>query len=101
MPRSKITLSGGIEMQWSYTMLVNVNRTLRQRIGAALRGLASRIDKRISLAVEIQTSPGIKVGACVNRALDDLERYVRNEVEAECEEAVFRKMYPHLFADVD
>lgn len=97
-------MSGVIKMQWSYWVRVNVNRTLRQRIGAALRKLASRIDKRISLAVEIQTSPGIdpqKVVACVKRALDDLERYVRNEVEAECEEAVLRKMYPRLFADVD
>lgn len=97
-------MSGVIERKWSYRVRVNANRTLRQRIGAALRKLASRIDKRISLAVEIQTSPGIdpqKVVACVKRALDDLERYVRNEVEAECEEAVLRKMYPRLFADVD
>lgn len=47
------------EYQWRF----NVNRTLslRERLGAMLRALAWRIDGRISLAIDIQTTPPLNL----------------------------------------
>lgn len=48
-----------IQSSYEWTFRVNARQTLRQRVCHLLRALASRIDGRLSLAIDIQTKPPI------------------------------------------
>lgn len=43
--------------EWSFR--INRTKTLREKIGAALRSLAWRIDGRLSLAIDIESTPSL------------------------------------------
>ena len=70
---------------WRIALTVNsANATLRQKVGYALRTLASLIDGRISIGIGIFTTPDIgraRKIACINRGLDVITRAVESEVQ--------------------
>ena len=49
------------EFDYSWSFHANQNRSLRHRLGSLLRRTADLLDRRISVALEISTTPQISV----------------------------------------
>lgn len=85
-----------------YRFQVNQNLTWQHRIGWALRRLATWVDRRISLAVHIETTPRVPpqvLAACVKRSLGDMERYIVDAVQTEACEQLLRFSQPELYRE--
>ena len=81
------------EAAYKWTFRVNAPRSLCQRIGAALRRLADLVDRRISLALEIVTTPPIaskERAACVAFGVEQMRWAVEESARAACAEEVLR-----------
>lgn len=75
--------------EWSFR--VNRNATLRERIGAGLRSLASRIDGRLSLAIQIESTPPLSLAQkveCITFATRQLRAAIADTVKTAAEERI-------------
>lgn len=75
------------DYRWSFR--VNKHLSSKERIGAFLRDLATRIDGRWSLAIRIETAPKISLSeevACVKHGLAAMEFAIEDSARvAACE----------------
>lgn len=70
---------------------VNVSQSRRERIGDWLRKLATRIDRRYSLAIAIEATPAISRRdeiLCIKHGVDKMLWAVNATVEAQAEEVL-------------
>ena len=78
----------------------NCDMDWRDRIGSALRWLASLIDGRTSIALTISAKPELPPAAveeCATRALDDMHRYLKETLRAEVLEIGLKTFSPDLY----
>lgn len=76
-----------VSYEWSFK--INRNATLREKIGAALRNLAWHIDGRITLAVDIRSTPPLnwsQKAECIQFVNKRLGEAIGETVVAEAEE---------------
>ena len=79
------------QCDYTWSFRVNTDASLRQRIGSALRRLADALDRRVSLAVEIETTPRITTDdkvACVKFGLGRIRWAVEDTVRNACVEQI-------------
>ncbi len=74
---------------------VNTSQSRRERIGDWLRKLATRIDRRFSLAIAIEATPAISRHDeinCIRFGIDKMLWAVNATVEAQAEEVLLTAM---------
>ncbi len=82
-----------VSAKYKWHFRVNAAQGWREKLGAALRALAQRIDGRLSLAIAIETAPPISAAdrvACVKHGLGAMEWAVEEATRLECIENVLR-----------
>jgi len=75
--------------EWS--VRINLTNNLREKIGAALRSLAYRIDGRLSLAIDIESTPPLSLEQkveCIQFANRQMKMAVADTVKTAAEERV-------------
>lgn len=91
-----------MELREKYRWRVRTNayrNTLREKAARVMRGLADRLDRRISLAVEIDTAPALPEAVkarCVRMGLQEMERIVGLAVAEEARDRLFERAHPEL-----
>lgn len=92
--------------QQAYTVTVDTKVTLnddtgwRNWIGNRLRSLATRVDRRHSLAFRIHSQPSLTASQqteCIAQAFKALEQAVASECDAEALELAMRATRPNLY----
>lgn len=84
-----------IECKYHWRFACNHLRTRRQRIGHWLRNLATKIDGRISLAIELESTPAISTlekVECVKFGLGKIEWALRETVIVQAQENVLAEI---------
>jgi hypothetical protein len=91
-----------ITAEYHWRLRVNTPESRRERIGAWLDRLATRIDGRPRTAYKISTVPEIPrvvMLECISTGHVMVERSLESACRAEAEESVLRQWCPELFAD--
>ena len=74
----------------------------RERLGSWLRKIADRIDGRRTLTVTIDSFPALSHEIeedVVAKGIDHMRRCLKDAVEDECREALYRSVLPAFFKD--
>jgi hypothetical protein len=78
-----------VGFEWRFQ--VNQTKTVREWLGAALRSLACRVDGRLSLAIDIDTSPPISSQQkieCIKFGFGQMKIAIEDTVRAEATERI-------------
>lgn len=93
-----------IECSYKWSVKINESKTLRQRFALWLRYLAARIDQRVSLAIDIQTTPPLTAAEkseClvfgIGKVKFAVEQTTRSKAEERCLDYVMKTK--HAAAD--
>ena len=84
-----------VEANFQWSLRVNRQTTLREKVGAVLRRLAWRIDGRLTLAIAIESTPPLGLEQqieCVRFGLGQLQFAVADTVRTAAEERVLEAL---------
>lgn len=87
------------------TWRLHINRaggTWRERLGVAMRNLATRVDNRPTLWLDIYTTPTISAwdkAECIRHGVARMADAMRECATAEATEQVMREIFPQLFKE--
>lgn len=91
-----------ITMQTWQSLDINCNKGWRKKVGILLQNLATLVDGRTRLAVEIQSIPPLtdrQRKECIHAGIVAIELAVRSELHCECLEMVMREELPKLYKE--
>lgn len=88
---------------WSWRFRANgAPKNLGERCGNVLRGIADKVDGRISVAIKIETTPKLdykRVASCIESGFKTIEQSLEHEVVLDATEDVLEVLHPELFED--
>ena len=91
-----------MELRERYRWRVRTNAyssSLREQAARLMRGLADRLDHRVTLAIEIYTTPALPEVVktrCVRMGLAEMERIVGLAAAEEARDRLFERAHPEL-----
>jgi hypothetical protein len=89
-----------ITMETWQSIGINDDQGWRNQVGILLQNLATWIDGRTRLAVEIQSVPPLTERQrmeCIGAGVVAIDRAIRSELHSECLEMVMRQELPNLY----
>jgi hypothetical protein len=88
---------------WSWKFRANgTPKNLGERCGNVLRGIADKVDGRISVAMKIETTPKLdynRIASCIQSGFKTIKQSLEHEVVLDATEDVFEVLNPELFED--
>lgn len=91
-----------ITMNTWQSLDINDNTGWRKQVGILLQNLATLVDGRCRLAVEIQSIPPLterQHKECIHAGIVAIEQAVKSELHSECLEMVMRQELPKLYKE--
>jgi len=90
-----------VSVRWRYTFRANAApRGWRDRVGDFLRRLAGRVDRRVSVAFEMTTSPALttkRKSDCFKKGIQVIEDSIISELKEASVEVAMRAHCPELY----
>lgn len=89
-----------ISEDWAYAVQINQALTWRERLGNWLRGLASRVDGRTSMAIRMTTTPPLDQAARLEVLHTGVSQIIQSAKEASlwaAQERLLQRACPDLF----
>lgn len=98
--QSEPTGSERVEQTSRYRVAINERGGWRLNLGNLLRRVATRLDGRRSLAIDIRTAPALssqQADQCIEQAVRCLSKAVATETHHELGEQVLQWRFPELY----